>query len=75
MTDDQQRPDQQPAEPGQPAAPEQERDTASFGDPRVDAAVARTDGLDERSVDEHVEVFDDVHRSFRDALDDPGNGA
>jgi hypothetical protein len=44
---------------------------SGFGDPRVDAAVARTDGLDERPVEEHVEVFDDVHRSLRDTLDDP----
>lgn len=46
-------------------------DDTGFGDPRVDAAVARTDGLDERPVEEHVEVFDDVHRSLRDTLDDP----
>lgn len=51
----------------------------SFGDARVDAAVARSDGLHDRPVEEHVEVFDEIHRSFREALDDPeadgGSGA
>ncbi|MCW2600627.1 MAG: hypothetical protein JWM02_2456 [Frankiales bacterium] len=34
----------------------------------VDAALARLDGLDDRPVGEHVEVFDAVHRSLQDAL-------
>lgn len=46
-----------------------------YGDPRVDSAVARTDGLDERPVSDHVEVFDEVHRSFRETLDDPESSA
>ncbi|MGH3385391.1 MAG: hypothetical protein ACRDO1_12480 [Nocardioidaceae bacterium] len=44
--------------------------TDSFGDARIDDAVARTDGLDERPVSEHVEVYDDVHQRFREALSD-----
>ncbi|HET7327045.1 MAG TPA: hypothetical protein VFJ14_07120 [Nocardioidaceae bacterium] len=68
--------EQQPGEgPDQPDHRGSAADAASFGDPRVDAAVARTDGLDQRPVGEHVDVFDDVHRSLRDALDDPGSGA
>ena len=35
---------------------------------QVDAALALLDGLDERPVGEHVEVFDAVHRSLQDAL-------
>ncbi len=34
----------------------------------VDAAVALLDGLQERPVGEHVEVFDAVHRGLQDAL-------
>ncbi len=34
----------------------------------VDAAVARLDGIEERPVGEHVEVFDAVHRALQDAL-------
>lgn len=46
-------------------------DTAeTFGDARIDAAVARLTALDGRPVDEHVEIFDDIHVRFRDALED-----
>ena len=31
-------------------------------------ALHRLDGLDDRPVDEHVEVFDAVHRALQDAL-------
>ena len=34
----------------------------------VEAALALLDGLDERPVSDHVEVFDAVHRSLQDAL-------
>jgi hypothetical protein len=34
----------------------------------VDTALARLDGLEDRPVGEHVEVFDAVHRSLQDAL-------
>ena len=34
----------------------------------VTAALALLDGLEERPVAEHVEVFDAVHRSLQDAL-------
>lgn len=46
-------------------------DTAeTFGDARVDAAVARLTALEGRPVDEHVEIFDDIHVRFREALED-----
>ena len=35
---------------------------------RVEAALAQLDGLEDRPVAEHVEVFDAVHRSLQDAL-------
>ncbi len=34
----------------------------------VEAALALLDGLDDRHVGEHVEVFDAVHRALQDAL-------
>ncbi len=34
----------------------------------VAAALALLDGIEERPVAEHVEVFDAVHRSLQDAL-------
>ena len=37
-------------------------------DPRVQAALARLARLDDLDVDEHVEVYDAVHRDLRDAL-------
>ena len=40
------------------------------GDPRVDAAVARLDGLDDAPTGEHVAVYEDVHRRLHDALAD-----
>lgn len=42
----------------------------SFGDARVDAAVERLAELRERPVADHVQVFDDIHARFRDALED-----
>jgi hypothetical protein len=38
------------------------------GDPRVDAALARLDRLDELPVAEHVGEYDAVHRALQDAL-------
>ena len=35
---------------------------------QVDVALALLDGLDDTPVAEHVEVFDQVHRSLQDAL-------
>ena len=35
---------------------------------QVDLALDLLDGLDEKPVAEHVEVFDQVHRSLQDAL-------
>jgi hypothetical protein len=45
-------------------------DDAGFGDPRVDDAVARLQELSDRPVGEHAEVFDDIHRRLRDALEE-----
>jgi hypothetical protein len=38
------------------------------GEPRVDAALARLDELEELPVTEHRAVFEDVHRRLRDVL-------
>ena len=44
--------------------------TEAIGDPRVDAATERLDDLPERPIDEHPEVFEEVHRDLAAALDD-----
>ncbi|MCU1520406.1 MAG: hypothetical protein JWN19_791, partial [Arthrobacter sp.] len=36
--------------------------------PAVAAALAALDGVADRPLDEHVEVFDEVHRRLQDAL-------
>jgi hypothetical protein len=36
--------------------------------PQVAAALASLDGLSERPVHEHVELFDGLHRTLQDAL-------
>ena len=55
----------------QPAPePEHRPEAQSFGDERVDRAVERLAGLDERAVGDHVEVFDDIHGRLRDALEE-----
>lgn len=40
------------------------------GEPRVDAAIARLGELGGLPVDEHLDVFQDVHRRLHDALAD-----
>ncbi|QFG20069.1 hypothetical protein [Actinomadura sp. WMMB 499] len=47
-----------------PAAPPPE----PTGDPRVDAVLARLGDLAGRPVPEHVEIFEDVHRSLQELL-------
>jgi hypothetical protein len=41
----------------------------STGDAQVDAALARLDELDERPLDEHVDVYADIHQSLGAVLD------
>lgn len=45
----------------------------STGEAQVDAAVARLAELDERDVDEHADVFDDIHRTLGKVLDGSGS--
>jgi hypothetical protein len=51
----------------------------STGDAQVDAALGRLDELDERPLDEHADVYGDIHRSLGSVLDggaqDPGAGS
>jgi hypothetical protein len=42
----------------------------STGLQSVDSVVEAVEGLDERPVDEHVEVFERAHEQLRRALDD-----
>jgi hypothetical protein len=39
------------------------------GEPRVDAALSRLSELADRPVEEHVEVYEDVHGRLRGALE------
>ncbi len=65
--------DAQPdAQPDDPRATDRPDNGWSTGDARVDDAVARLEGLDERDLNEHVEVYDSVHRDLADVLDDAG---
>ncbi len=43
------------------------------GHPQVDAVVASTEGLEDRPVAEHVEVFESAHERLRAALADAGD--
>ena len=54
--------------PGEPAdeAPADQ----TIADPAVEAAVRRLAGLADRPPEEHVEVYDDVHRALHAALTD-----
>ena len=53
-----------------PRRPDSADETAgnATGEPRVDAALARLDELEELPVTEHRAVFEDVHRRLRDVL-------
>jgi hypothetical protein len=51
-----------------PPAPAADAPVSGSVDPRVDAALARLDRLDELPVAEHVGEYDAVHRALQDAL-------
>ena len=46
-----------------------EAEPVRTGDPRVDEVLTSLDGLDERPVGEHAEVFERAHERLRAALD------
>ena len=41
----------------------------STGDAAVDQALSKLDELDERDLDEHADVYSDIHRSLGSVLD------
>ncbi len=50
--------------------------TESTGDARVDAALERLSDLDDLELDDHAELYDDVHRRLGSVLDGTsGDGA
>jgi hypothetical protein len=49
-------------------------DDFSTGDAQVDAALERLDELDARPVDEHANVYADVHRRLGAVLDGTADG-
>ena len=65
MTSDESHVDHEPAdhEPVEASAP-------PSGDPRVDAAMERAAELAGTSPTEHVEIYEDVHRSLQEVLAD-----
>jgi hypothetical protein len=58
-----------PSEPGDDAVPS--FPTPGTGEPRVDAALDRLQDVAAAPVDEHIAIYDDVHRRLQDALADP----
>jgi hypothetical protein len=50
-----------------------DQDGAAFstGDASVDSALHRLAELDERRLEEHAAIYDDIHRELRSALDGP----
>lgn len=64
--------DMQPADAGtdQPAPTAVDDQDDAPRDPRVAAALDRLTALDSLDVDDHVAVYDAVHRDLRDALAD-----
>jgi len=44
------------------------------GDTRVDAALERLQELDQVPIEEHAEVFGDIHARLTSALGDAGSG-
>jgi hypothetical protein len=57
------------------AAGQPDGERPATGEPRVDAALAMLDELDELPVAEHARVFDEVHRRLEDVLGELGSGA
>ena len=43
---------------------------ATTGVPAADAAAGRLDDLDDAALDEHVEIYEDVHRRLQEGLAD-----
>jgi hypothetical protein len=58
-----------PAEGGEPLA-----EPAATGEPQVDAALTRLQDVTNAPVEEHVAIYDEVHRRLQDALADPDGG-
>lgn len=58
-----------PSEPNDDAVPSVL--TPATGEPRVDAALDRLQDVAAAPVDEHIAIYDDVHRRLQDALADP----
>ena len=49
-------------------------DELSTGDGEVDTALERLGELDARPVDEHADVYEDIHRRLGSVLDGPADG-
>jgi hypothetical protein len=47
---------------------------ATGADPRIAAAVARLDGLEDQPPAEHVEVYEEVHGVLQESLADAARG-
>ena len=49
-------------------------DTAGTGDPRVDAVVDRLGRVDDLPLEEHVQVYEDLHDELRQVLSELDTG-
>jgi len=70
VSDTSPEPDAPTTEPVEPVEP-----VESFGDERVDEAVAGLSGLDQHAVHEHPEQYERAHDALRAALDDEPTSA
>lgn len=57
-------------EPEEDASTRAEPTVRATGNPAVDAAAERLAALDDALVDEHVDIYDDVHRRLQEGLAD-----
>jgi hypothetical protein len=57
-------------EPTPPAENPPSEDRGPSGAPAVDAASERLTSLDDAPLEEHVEIFEDVHRQLQEGLAD-----
>lgn len=77
MQHDEVEPDRASDDPGVTGAAAAERsaaDTDETGVRAVDEVLRSVQGLDERPVGEHVQVFERAHEGLRRALDAPDHG-
>ena len=70
---DSDRPTDRPTDQGNDEHPAAEPAEETIPDPRVGSALNRLADIDDLPVDDHVAVYDQVHRDLREALAEAGS--